>query len=267
MADDVLADRTADRGGKLASDAEESHVDVVYRRLRAAILNGTLEPGSRLSQVRLAAEFEMSRGPLREALRLLEREGLIDARHRRMVRVAPTSLSELDELYALRIVNESLAVRITVPLLTEADCGALDQDLAAMDQAGADGDSRRWEDAHRRFHLRLCAGAGKRTVRLVEELFDNSFRYRSAYRDLDATLAYERSKREHRQIVDACLTRDSARGSELIARHLSRTALTLFAEGAPDHEPTRIREATRFVISSSPEPDVRGGRGRTAAAI
>jgi DNA-binding GntR family transcriptional regulator len=246
------------------SDGDESNVDVVYRRLRAAILSGELKAGARLSQVQLAAQFDMSRAPLREALRLLEQEALVDTRHRRMVRVAPISIDDLDELYAMRIVNESHAVRVTVPSLAETDIRDLRRDLAAMKSDADDEDWMRWEENHRRFHLKLCSGAGPRTLRLIQELFDHASRYRSLYRYVDGPHAYERASLEHAQLVEACVSRDEVEASTFLARHLARTALTLFAETAPDHEPLLVREATRFVIPQpEPEPPRRQRRAAT----
>ena len=85
----------------------------VYTSLRESILNGALPPGESLSQVQLATKLGVSRGPLREAVRMLQREGLVEAEVNRRGRVSSFSIDDLEQLYAMRIVHESLAIRIT----------------------------------------------------------------------------------------------------------------------------------------------------------
>ena len=96
----------------------------VYTSLRESILNGALPPGESLSQVQLATKLGVSRGPLREAVRMLQREGLVEAEVNRRGRVSSFSIDDLEQLYAMRIVHESLAIRITVPRFSQRDIDA-----------------------------------------------------------------------------------------------------------------------------------------------
>ena len=91
---------------------------VIRERLRAEILGGRLLPGSQISQARVAAEFGVSRGPVREAFRLLERDGLIEARLNHRARVTGLSVHDLEHQYTLRVVSESLALSVSVPSFT-----------------------------------------------------------------------------------------------------------------------------------------------------
>src|SRR5439155_19968284 len=115
----------APRGGTRAEarpgNTTELSTEVVHDRLRESILKGGLDPRVPISQVQLAARLGASRTPLREALRMLQREGLIDSEPNRRVRVAELSVLDLEQLYAARIVIEALATRIAVPTLSEAD--------------------------------------------------------------------------------------------------------------------------------------------------
>jgi DNA-binding GntR family transcriptional regulator len=235
-----------------AAEDPGSNVEAVYRRLRAAILADELPAGARLSQVQLAVQFNMSRGPLREALRLLERDGLIEATHRRMVRVAAVSFSDLDQVYALRIVNEALAVQLSTPLMLDTDIATLQGLVAAMDRCAEQHDVKGWETDHRNFHLLLYGGAGERMLRLIRELFDHTERYRRIYHS-EAPRDTELAATEHRNIAEACANRDAVGASTLLARHVARTALTVFARTAPEYEPVLVREATRFVTQSAPQ--------------
>ena len=117
----------------------------LYELLREQILEGAFDPEIPISQIKLAESLGVSRTPLREALRMLQRDGLIDSEPNRRVRVTALSIPDLEELYASRIVIESLALRITLPRATEADLDDLEAALAAMGEAAANRDVALWE--------------------------------------------------------------------------------------------------------------------------
>lgn len=220
---------------------------VVYRDLREAILRGELAPESVLSQARIAREFGFSRGPVREALRLLQRDGLIHARINQRPRVSGFSPEDLDQLYALRVVVEGLAIAVSVPRFVQADLEGLEHAMDEM-EALAGKDVERWDEPHRRFHMGLIQHAGSRTVRLFEQLFDHAERYRR-FSLAEAPRGWSRGAAEHRVILDACIARDAGAAAEALARHLSRTALEVLMAIAPDYEPAGLRVAVRQVIA------------------
>jgi DNA-binding GntR family transcriptional regulator len=216
-----------------------------------------------LSQVRLAEDFGVSRGPVREALRLLQREGLVEAELNRRARVADFSVEDLEQLYAMRILNETLAVRTTVPRLTRDQLEAIRRSLAQMDElAGIDIPA--WEEWHRRFHRGLVAEAGSRLLRLVEQLSDHAERYRRAYIASDAH-AWASGSADHHRIYDAAEGGDAEGAGIAIAEHLARTALTVLGNTAPNHDPALVRGALRSSIAgeTSAPPN---GSGRTRHA-
>ena len=228
--------------------ASRDNIAAIHDEVREAILRGELPAGSALSQLRLAKRFGVSRGPVREALRLLQREGLVDAELNRRVRVADFSVGDLEEIYAMRIVNEALAVRATVPRLTPPELDALQVSLEEMDQfAGVD--VHLWEAPHRRFHLGLVSHAGPRLVRLLEQLSDHAERYRRAYIAGDPR-AWSVGAAEHREIFEAATRADAVAASEAIVQHLARTALTVLANAAPEHDPALVRGAMRSATTS-----------------
>ena len=126
-----------------ARDANVSNTQDVYLRLREMLLNGEIVPGTVISQVTLARELGVSTTPLREAMRLLQAEGLLIAEHNRRMRVAPLDPRDIDAVYASRILIEALAIRLTVPTFTPADIAGLRADLDAMAQAAEAEDIRR----------------------------------------------------------------------------------------------------------------------------
>jgi len=221
----------------------------VYRALRTSILRGDLVPQSVLSQARIARDFEVSRGPVREALRLLQRDGLINARVNQRPRVSGFSPDDLDQLYATRIVVEALAVAISVPRLDEPGLAALEQALAEM-EAIAIGDLDRWSEPHRRFHMGLVRPAGPRMHAAIEQLFDHAERYRRFYL-ADDPIAWAGGASEHRAILAACRQGDAARAAEALGRHLSRTSLMVLMVIAPEYEPLAVRTALRQVIGAA----------------
>jgi DNA-binding GntR family transcriptional regulator len=236
-----------------ASDAvgagpTELSTEVVHDRLRNAILRGELDPTVPLSQVQLAARLGVSRTPLREALRMLQREGLIYSEPNRQVRVTELSVADLEELYAGRVLLESLAVRLTVPRLTADDLASLKDSLASMTELkGHDLDL--WEAAHKRFHGLLRRYAGDTIGRLAADLSDHTERYRRVY--MAEPRAWSAAAAEHTAIVSACEAGSAPAASVQLARHLARTALTLIAVFDPEHEPTPVREALRLVTAGA----------------
>ncbi|MFI7585581.1 GntR family transcriptional regulator [Spongisporangium articulatum] len=140
-----------------------SLVELVVSRLRGEILGGDLEPGERLVEEQVTRRFGISRAPLREAMRLLAQQGLVEHLPRRGARVATLSDQDADELFEIRDVLERFAMQRALPL-TDADLGPMREELAAMRRAAVKGDQLELADAHRRFHIALVATAGHRQL-------------------------------------------------------------------------------------------------------
>src|SRR6476646_10000871 len=113
-------------------DAGDTTVAHVHERLRSAILSGELAAGERLTQAALVNRFGCGRTPLREALRMLHREGLVTAKPNAMIQVSQLSASDAEELFILRISIEAAAMRIAVPRLSSSDIGELEALMAKM---------------------------------------------------------------------------------------------------------------------------------------
>lgn len=228
----------------------ERSADLVHASLRDAILNGELAENVVLSQVQLAKQLGVSRTPLREALRMLQAEGLIDSAPNQQVRVTGVSVSDLEQLYTMRITLEAIAVRLSTPRFSAEDFAALHQLLDAMDRYAEARDIAGWNGPHREYHRRLAAHAGERLQKLVNQLADNADRYRRVYVASDPR-AWGRTAAEHRAILGACESRDGARAGAELARHLARTALTVIAMAAPEHDPVAVRLAVSLMVAGS----------------
>ena len=232
--------------------AGRDSVTVIRDHLRAEILKGHLVPGSTISQAQIAADFGVSRGPVREAFRLLERDALLDARVNHRARVTGLSVDDLEHLYTLRVLNESLALSVSVPGFTTAELDELTELGEELRQPGAATfDFEAWDEIHQRFHLLLLAHSGVRMLGSAAEWAARTQRYRRAYAE-DGGLPPGAA--EHAQLAQLCRQREAGEAARLLALHLSRAALTLIARMAPTHEPVLLRAAIRQVVG----PDDQG---------
>ena len=205
--------------------------------LRAAIADGRLAPGERHSVARLADDLGVSRTPVREALLLLERQGVVAFERNLGVRILETSAQEIADIFGLRLLLEVPATRRATELLTAADLTALTRALRAMKQHAAGRDEAAFMAEDQRFHEIVLRAAGNaRLLDTVGQLRDHvrfggpSTVGRS--RDMTAILA------EHRAILDALKRRDADGAAAAMAEHLRTTGKLLVEQQGGD--------ATRF---------------------
>jgi GntR family transcriptional regulator, rspAB operon transcriptional repressor len=234
------------------------NTDDVYGRVRSAILDGELAPGAVMSQVALAEELGISRTPLREALRMLQTERLVEAEPNRRVRVAPMTPADLEELYVIRVTLEAEAVRLSVPRMTSEQLARLEGYMAEMAHYAEAQDYRRWTMPHRQFHRALTAPAGERVNDLLGQLFDHAERYRRLHIGHGPSAWATAS---HREILNACKTGDRDRSAALLASHLARTGFEVSELLDADYEPVALRAALIDVGGEIPKKK----RGRRAA--
>jgi DNA-binding GntR family transcriptional regulator len=223
----------------------------VHARLRELILQGEIAPGSVLSQVELADALGVSRTPLREALRMLQEEGLVTVEPNRPARVIDFDPEDLDSLYARRVMLESLGIVLTIPGLNEEDFEAIDAAMAEMSAHATNRDRDRWEEAHRRFHLCLVRGVDGQLFRAIAASIDHAARYRRLYW-LAEPLAWTIGEGEHQSIVDACRDGEPGLAASRLARHLARTALAVMAQRTPEREPNAVRSALQLITGNHP---------------
>jgi DNA-binding GntR family transcriptional regulator len=233
----------------VAIDDERQGFAELYERLRRDVLSGKLVPGTVVSQVQIARRYSVSRAPLREALRMLQSEGLVEAQPGRRNRISEVSAPDLEQLYALRITVEALAVRLSVKRMTDEDVAGLRWRLSEMDALAETRDFDRWEVPHRAFHQALVAGSGERLVSTINELSDHAERYRRML--LSQPRAWSAASSEHAEIVSACEARDADLAAARLAAHFATSALTVCAGLAPEYEPAGVRESLRMVRQAS----------------
>lgn len=227
---------------------DSANVAAVHHRLRTAILRGELEPGAVVSQGKLAAAFDAGRTPLREALRMLQREGLVISEPNRPVRIAPLSKEDFEGLSIMRIALETVAIHITVPMLTSHDVADLEGFLAQMSHYQKAMDQTGFSAPHRAFHHRLIAGSGPRVSRQIDELADHSERYRLRFGGSGSWQDYGSG---HREILDAAGAGDADLAATRLAVHYARTAAHAFKTLDPEHDPVLLRCAIAAVASGA----------------
>ena len=182
----------------MSAKSEETLAARISRVLADRIIAGDIEPGSRLRQDHVAAEFGASHVPVREAFRRLEAQGLAVSEPRRGVRVAAFDLAEVKEVAEMRAALEVLALRQAVPNLTAAILNAAEEATRAGDDSR---DVRSWEEANRRFHRLIVAPCGMpRLLAAIDDLHAASARFLfSAWRSDWET----RTDHDHRSILAA----------------------------------------------------------------
>ena len=188
----------------------------LFQQLRSKIISGEYEPGAVMRQEEIASRYDVSRMPVREAMRRLEAEGLVEQRPHRGVIVADLDADDAYDLFQIRAYLESYAARRSVPLLSDEQISEVRAAEAAMNKASGDALIER----HRDFHLSIYAAAGQRLRRMIREQIDAAQRYhlRFGRREMEVSTA---DRREHRKLVKAAEKRDGDTASEILFKHVA----------------------------------------------
>ncbi len=211
-----------------------SLVELAVRRLRSEILSGALVPGERLVEEQLTRRFGTSRAPLREALRLLGEQGLVEHLPRRGVRVAELSERDIEELFSLRSVLEEFAVHTALGGGALPDLSGLRSAVEDMERAAEEGAALEQAAAHRAFHLAVVALAGHHhLLRVYEPVLLQLQLYMATNMRREAR---DRSPREgvqrHRRLYDAVAGGDPEQVIAVLEEHGARTYLSPDYRGA-----------------------------------
>ncbi|MBW2369712.1 MAG: GntR family transcriptional regulator [Deltaproteobacteria bacterium] len=194
----------------------------VYAVIRDDILSGRIAPGERLVETGLAKEINTSRTPVREALHLLEREGLLESIPRGGYYVKDIAWDEVEEICEIRIINETLAARWAMDRITPRQIEALEKNLAAATEDARGGAPISFVDLDAQFHDILVRASGsKRLYELCEVLRRNMLRYR--LESLNSADVVLEAISGHRRILDCIREKNSACIEAAIRRHLDET--------------------------------------------
>lgn len=204
---------------KLNSNAYLPLRDVVFQTLRTAILRGELKPGERLMELQLADQLGVSRTPVREAIRMLEQEGLAVTTPRKGAQVARMTEKDMEEVLQIRTVLEELAARLSCGRITEKELDELRAAMVNFEQKTENGSLEEMGEADSAFHDVIYRASGnQKLLNLLNNLREQIFRYRIEY--LKDRSSYPVLIREHREICEALQMRDGERASKKVRLHL-----------------------------------------------
>ncbi len=204
--------------------------EFVYETLRDAIMRCELGPGQRLVIDELARRLEVSAIPVREALQLLQSEGLVANVPHVGATVSPISRESIDEVFTIMEGLEIVATRSAAERMTPEDAEVLEKIAATMDGALAAGRNEEWADLNSRFHLTI---SGLAAMPLLHEMMERVLarwdRVRRYYLKGALVQRLEQAQEEHRAMVRSMKARDLAGLERLVKQH-NQGALLAYAE-------------------------------------
>jgi DNA-binding GntR family transcriptional regulator len=218
-------------GISLEADLRDRRItaDYVADALRNAIQQGGLADGAVLNQAAIAAHFGVSRVPVREAMRQLQAEGLIETRAHRLAVVRGLDIDRLIEVYDLRALIEGYLVEKAVPNI---DADALAELKAIDKQMRTEEDHSRWLALNARFHERLYAPSGDETaLELVGQLRSRAERYVRLWSRGSGIHRPKEAGREHQAILKLVAAGDGAGARRAIEAHVHGTRDRVIAQG------------------------------------
>lgn len=193
----------------------------VAERLRAQIFAHELAPGSWLDEQSLAAQFGISRTPMREAIKVLASEGLVTMKLRRGAYVTEVDRGDLEQIFTILSLLEGQAAKETAVKASEAQLTQLDDIHHRLEKAAADRDAEQFFEVNVRFHDLIQEIAGNRWMNGV--IVDLRKVLKLQRRDsLSRSGRLQSSLLEHRQILQAILKRDPAAAELAMRNHLAR---------------------------------------------
>ena len=191
--------------------------DAVYKALKKAINSGYLMPGTRLIEVDLAGQYGVSRTIIREVMKQLAAEGIIELIPYKGGAVAKASATDLEEIYRIQQDLEGLAAYLAAKRLTKKQIAELEHIHEASKQQGRD-DVNGWQKWNTRFHRTLIDNCGnRRLMRLVKNHEDQFARYWFLLLSIPGRI--EESIREHEQILGALKRQKPEEVRALMERH------------------------------------------------
>lgn len=202
--------------------------DVIVKFLRDSIIDGTLDEGEPIRQDEVAKLFSVSKIPVREALKRLEAEGLVAFYKNRGAVVTPTSEPEIVQIFEVRAILESNAIKLSIPHMTETTFAEAE---AFCDAFAQESDIGRWADLNWRFHSRLYEDAQRpymlNMIRSVNDRIERYLRIQLTLSD-----GHQVADDEHKRILELCRAGDESGAADLVYSHIMRACASLL-----DHLP------------------------------
>lgn len=224
-------DRRRAQRGRVGATAPEPLAERAYRVIKAQIVTFEMQPGSVVIAHRLADELGMSVTPVHDALKRLCAEGLAQVIPRTGYSITPVTLADVQEIFALRLSLEPLAVELAMRRLSERDLAGFREEVYRPSPPHSGRSLSRWErlflmgEVHDHFHLAIARLSGnRRLVRMIRELLDQGRRLTLSYASGDPPVAPPDAPPgplgAHRDIAEALLARDHSGAVAAMADHI-----------------------------------------------
>ncbi|MGA9980247.1 MAG: GntR family transcriptional regulator [Candidatus Sulfotelmatobacter sp.] len=198
----------------------QSLTSAVADKLRDQIIRGQIPEGSQLRQDAIASQYQVSRIPVREALRQLDAEGLISIVPNRGAVVPALSPEDIEELFSIRALLEPEVLKLSIPHLTEEDFSEADAVLRNyVDELRRDDHVSAWGRLNWQFHSILYSRANQpRFMAIIRNVNNSGERYTRL--QLYLTHGMKRANEEHHQILEFCRQRDVPQACKLLRQHI-----------------------------------------------
>ncbi|MCR5649613.1 MAG: GntR family transcriptional regulator [Lachnospiraceae bacterium] len=201
--------------------------DVVFNTLRDEILYGKLKPGSRLMEISISERLGVSRTPVREAIRRLEQEGLVDMFPRRGAQVSGVTEKSLADVLEARKTLETFTVNAACSRITKEQLLRLKQANSAFEEATDHRDAAQIAEADESFHHIIIEAAGnERIAETLNNLKEQLFRFRYVY--LKDVKEYSHLVEDHRMLIGAIEAGKSDLAVEIIKLHIEQQTMGIY---------------------------------------
>ena len=200
--------------------------DVVFNTLREAILKGELKPGERLMELQLAAKLGVSRTPIREAIRMLEQEGLAVTIPRKGAEVAKMTEKDMEDVLQIREALDELAAKIACEQISEEQLEELVATMHEFEESTKTDNVKKIAEADVKFHDIIYQSTGNpKLVNMLNNLREQMYRYRLEYiKDADKRQILVV---EHDYILKAIRSRHVAEAKKAIREHIDNQEITV----------------------------------------
>jgi DNA-binding GntR family transcriptional regulator len=197
-------------------------------QIRRRILSGELKEQTQLRQDKLAAEYSVSRIPIREALLQLEAEGLVVSSPHRGAVVNVPSPVDIREVFELRALIECDLMRLAMPHITDEHLARADQVVRASYGPVEDLSAFDWGELNWQFHSALYAAANRPlTMEILRKLFHSAYRYHQLH--MVITGAVQKARHDHRRLVELCAEKRTDEAVNFLRHHILQAGEALIA--------------------------------------
>lgn len=202
--------------------------DVIYENIRKAIIRGDFSPGERIMEIQLAEKLGVSRTPVREAIRKLELDGLVEMIPRKGTYIKKVIKKDIEDIFEVRKYLEALAAFLAAQRIKENQIKEMKEILVDFDKYSEQNDIKGLIEMDTKFHDALFRASGnEKLVEIAQSIKQHVYRYRvlyiNDYGNKEGTLS-----KEHHEILDAIIKRDPQTAEKLSREHVNKRELDMY---------------------------------------